>query len=262
MNDNTINKRTYSSAKIVAKYLKENNLQKPEQAIFNILKSDLAGMRMMDIGIGTGRTSGHFINKVKSYIGIDYSEGMIQACRKRFRDAPNTSFEVMDMRTGLKEFSDNSFDFVLISFNSIDYIQYEERVEVLKEVNRILAPGKPFCFSTHNINFLKNGSSLGIKDLGTPLGLMRKMYIKSVSINNRKQLNQVNAPYIIVNDGAHRFKLKTLYIDTTKQINDLKSFGFNNIRVFNSEGKEIPGSELEYNNEPFLYYLCSNMKAK
>jgi ubiquinone/menaquinone biosynthesis C-methylase UbiE len=260
MDNDTINKHTYSSAKIIAEYVKENELQKPEQAIFDILKSDLAGMRMLDIGIGAGRTSGHFINKVKSYTGIDYSEGMIQASRKRFKDIPSASLEVMDMRTGLKGFADNSFDFVLISFNSIDYIQYEERMVVLKEISRILAPGKLFCFSTHNINLIKNGSSLGIKDLGTPFGLMRKMYMKSVSINNRKQLNQVNTSYIIVNDGAHRFKLKTLYIDTIKQINDLKSFGFNTIRVFNSEGKEIPGSELEYNNEPFLYYLCSNTK--
>jgi ubiquinone/menaquinone biosynthesis C-methylase UbiE len=262
MDSNAVNKKTYSSAKIVAEYLKDEGLQKPEHAIFDIVKSNLSKMRMLDIGVGAGRTSECFINKVKTYTGIDYSEGMINACRKRFPVNNTVSFEVMDMSTGLKKFSNNAFDFVLISFNSIDYIGYNERMTVIKEIRRILIPGGLFCFSAHNINFIKNADPLAIKDLATPFGLVRKMYIKSVSISNRQKLKEVDIPYVIINDGAHKFKLKTLYINTLHQLQDLEKTGFKGIRIFNNQGIEIvKPKEIEENNEPFHYYLCTNTKT-
>jgi ubiquinone/menaquinone biosynthesis C-methylase UbiE len=43
-------------------------------------------MKMLDIGVGRGRTTMHFAQAAEEYWAIDYSEEMIAACRERFRD--------------------------------------------------------------------------------------------------------------------------------------------------------------------------------
>ena len=47
---------------------------------------------------------------------------------KKFQDYPKKiSFLTADART-MKDFKNNSFDFVLFSFNGIDYMDHEERI--------------------------------------------------------------------------------------------------------------------------------------
>src|SRR2546430_7085903 len=80
----------------------------------------LAYMRMLDIGVGRGRTTAHFGSLVKEYTGIDYSPRMIEACRQQFRYAKVPfRFEVGDARD-LHVFGDGVFDFILFSFNGLD----------------------------------------------------------------------------------------------------------------------------------------------
>ena len=38
---------------------------------------------MLDIGVGTGRTTMHFAGLVKEYVGVDYSSALIQACPEK-----------------------------------------------------------------------------------------------------------------------------------------------------------------------------------
>ena len=40
---------------------------------------------MLDIGVGTGRTSRYFASNFNQYHGIDYSSAMIDFCRKKFK---------------------------------------------------------------------------------------------------------------------------------------------------------------------------------
>jgi ubiquinone/menaquinone biosynthesis C-methylase UbiE len=46
-------------------------------------------MKMLDIGVGRGRTTMHFAQAAEEYWAIDYSEETIAACRERFRDVSN-----------------------------------------------------------------------------------------------------------------------------------------------------------------------------
>jgi len=55
---------------------------------------------------------------VGEYIGVDYSAEMIAACCQKF---PDLVWQVADARN-LEQFADNYFDFILFSFNGIDYI--------------------------------------------------------------------------------------------------------------------------------------------
>lgn len=42
---------------------------------------------MLDIAVGAGRTTLHFASLIKSYVGIDYSSGMITECKKSLGDS-------------------------------------------------------------------------------------------------------------------------------------------------------------------------------
>lgn len=144
------NASVYKKKRIVKIYSEQTELQKPEEGILNILKADLPEMKMLDIGVGAGRTTLHFAKRVKEYLAIDFSEEMIDACQQRFSDYPDYTFKVWDIRN-LESFKDNSFDFILFSFNGIDYITHDGRLKVLKEIRRILKPQGYFCFSAHNL---------------------------------------------------------------------------------------------------------------
>lgn len=88
--------------------------------MLNELRTKLPEMRMLDIGVGAGRTTHHFAPLTKEYIGVDYSKNMIKARRRKFRNYPKKlTFKVADARD-LKLFGDKYFDFALFSFNGID----------------------------------------------------------------------------------------------------------------------------------------------
>ena len=117
------------------------------------LVGDVSGARMLDIGVGGGRTTAYFLDRVGSYVGVDYSPELVEACRERF---PGADVSLGDARH-LARFPDGSFDFVLFSFNGIDYVSQHGRHQVLAEVRRVLATGGTWMFSTHNRDYERLG---------------------------------------------------------------------------------------------------------
>lgn len=255
------NKNVYKKKRIVNIYSSHTELQKPEETILNILKNDLSEMRMLDIGVGGGRTTLHFAKLVKKYVGIDYSEEMIEACRRRFDGYPaDIAFQVCDARN-LDIFKDNSFDFVLFSFNGIDYVSNKERLAILGEIKRILNPGGFFCFSTHNLQSIhklfdfRRQLCLNVDLLKKIIRwfLIRFIYNKNINVKNLK-----SAEFAVFNDGAERFGLQTYYIDPLRQIEQLQPY-FKSVRTFLlKSGSEIDKTALSNSSsEDWIYYLCN-----
>jgi ubiquinone/menaquinone biosynthesis C-methylase UbiE len=247
---------------VVEYYSKQTNLQPPERAILNLLKSSLSEMKMLDIGIGGGRTTVHFAPLVKTYEAIDYSEEMIAACNKRFSGySNNVSFIVCDARS-MKIFNDNTFDFILFSFNGIDYISHNERLKVFREIQRVGKPGSLFCFSTHNFLYIHRIFDLKYQLSLHPKRIARKIFIwllirfyynRGVEINKLK-----NSKYAIFNDGVHNYRLQTYYIKPIEQIKQLYETGlFKDVRVFSLSGSEMKSeTDLKCIEDIWLYYLC------
>ncbi len=93
------NKRVYNSEDVVSLFVPLTNLQKPEETILNELKNKLPNMKMLDIGVGAGRTTVHFAPLTKEYVGIDCSDNMIRECQKKFRNySKKVSFMTADAR--------------------------------------------------------------------------------------------------------------------------------------------------------------------
>jgi SAM-dependent methyltransferase len=137
------NKEAFSSEEALKQY-SVFYLLPVEERIFNS-HFDFPG-RVLDIGCGCGRTSLFLKRMGHSVTGIDIVPEMIEEARKLVE---GVDFKVMDACD--LHFPDESFDYVLFSFNGMDYIWPEgKRSRCLGEVYRILKQGQSFVFSTHN----------------------------------------------------------------------------------------------------------------
>ena len=75
------NQQTYTDRSIVRYYARLTALQPAERTILTLLQKRLSKMKMLDLGVGAGRTTNYFAPLVAEYIGVDYSAEMIAACR-------------------------------------------------------------------------------------------------------------------------------------------------------------------------------------
>jgi ubiquinone/menaquinone biosynthesis C-methylase UbiE len=253
------NQNTYTSHSVVQHYAALSALQPAEATVFKLLHDQLGSMKMLDIGVGGGRTTQHFSEAVAEYMGIDYSADMIAACQKRFLDASDTTlFQVCDARD-MSRFEDNSFDFILFSFNGIDYISHAERLQVFKEIQRIGKPGGYFYFSSHNLTGFEQEfdfkQQFSLNPIKTYINLMMSALLNVFNFPiTFKQLK--NSAYLILKDESHNFRLKTYYVRPQEQLNQLKSH-FSNVRVYSwKSGLELTGGEIHCHSDLWLYYLC------
>lgn len=235
-------------------------LDKPELVILCEIKNQLINQKMLDIGVGSGRTTHYFSKFCAEYIGIDYSEEMIKICKIRYQHLKNTQFFFCDARD-LNIFSNDTFDFILFSFNGIDCVNHDDRNKIFLEIRRLCKSGGKICFSSHNINNKEKLFSLklGIDPFKIAYNLQKYVRLK---INNFNLKLHNNTPYAMIKDGAFHFKLQHYYIDPSYQIVQLKKYGFENIKIFSlKEGLEIEDNlELIKNEDPWLYYLAECKK--
>ena len=86
---NTANLGVYSAPEIVALYAGLDYLTSAEQLLFRTYIPP--GAVLMDLGVGGGRTTPYLSSIASTYVGVDYSEEMIRACRTK---CPMLRFEV------------------------------------------------------------------------------------------------------------------------------------------------------------------------
>jgi ubiquinone/menaquinone biosynthesis C-methylase UbiE len=252
------NHQVYIAREIVHHYSQLRQLQPAEQTILDLLRDKWSSMKMLDIGVGGGRTTQYFSSVVQEYIGIDYSEEMIAACQKRFH-TQSSVFEVVDARD-MSQFPDNSFDFILFSFNGIDVISHLDRLQVLREVSRIGKSRGYFFFSSHSLQGLEKEfnwkTHISFNPFNTYVNMI--MFTLLRFFNRSISQQQINtADYAIIQDESHNFRLKHYYVRPQEQLNQLKA-NFDNIRVYSwQSGLElITQQDLSANTDMWLYYLC------
>lgn len=255
--DATRDKQVWNSAKVTKVYASVAQLQEPEQAILNILKDRLPYMRMLDLGIGGGRTTVHFAPLVREYVGSDYAENMVEACIKRFPNAgDHVRFEVIDA-TDMQGVPDNYFDFVLFSFNSIDCVAPEDREKVFQEVRRVGKKGGYFAFSSHNLRYLPRMYAL--KWHKRWQDFVYQFYRTARLILHNGFPRKYNGhDWAVIRNGIEHFSLNIFYIKPERQIEILKKNGFKNIRAFSRKnGEEIPHDLLHLvKRDAWIHYLC------
>lgn len=221
-------------------YRHASELFQAERTIFDMLKNVVAEANTLDIGIGTGRTTGHLARRCATYVGIDYSPEMIDRARTRF---PDVHLHVMDARD-LSAFADGRFDMVVFSYNGIDYVDHGDRLTILAEIHRVLRPGGVFVFSAHRLGVeIPRAADLAnlkvsLNPARTLQGVLR--YAQGIRNSRRVKRNERReTEYALLNDPAQQYQLLTYYITPPAQQRQLATCGFVGVRAFAQSGAEI-----------------------
>jgi len=255
------NKASYNSWYRVKAYASIVGLQKPEQTILDILKNKSFINRLLDVGVGAGRTTIYFAEVAKEYVGIDYSENMIRFCSRKFQNQPRISFLVADARD-LSIYEDNYFDFVLFSFGGLDAVEHENRIHILNEIWRITNKDGQFCFSSSNLNsmlqFCQLRFSRNPKVFGRNVIKLLLLRLLNSEMWNSVRGKQRNIDHTMFIAGADNWGLRTYCITPEAQVQQLKDTGFENIKIYDLQGKEIINPKKT--NDIWLYYLCNVRK--
>ena len=132
------------------KAIEEIGLWESEKYVFNKYFTD-KDKSILDIGCGAGRTTFALYERgYHNIIGLDLTPEMIDSARelnkKRATDIEFITGDATDLN-----FTDNSFDYALFSFNGLMQIpKRANRIQALKEIRRVIKPGGIFIFTTHD----------------------------------------------------------------------------------------------------------------
>ena len=254
------NYKTYKNSKIVEYYQQISQLQPAEQTLIKLLKDRLSTFKMLDMGVGGGRTTQHFAPLVKEYIGIDYSAEMITACQQRCINLDNSIvLEVGDARN-LNQFAEDSFDLILFSFNGIDYVNHPDRLKIIQEIKRVGKPGCYVFFSSHNLQSIARQfnykTHLSLNPFTSYINLVMFGFLKLFNPGVTFQRLQTTDS-LILRDESHNFRLRTYYIRPEAQIKQLKD-SFDSIEIFSwkTGQKIVDENDPALNSDLWLYYLC------
>ncbi len=209
-------------------YSKKENLFPQERVVIERYFRKKGG-KVLDLGCGTGRTTYHLYRMGYRVVGVDISEEMVRIARRKY---PYIDFYVGDACS--LSFKDESFDYVLFSFNGIDYIYPESnRIAALREVYRVLRPGGVFAFSTHNMAYIPE----------RPSGLLHML---ATILKNLMRGNLSKYLYSSCDYG----ELLTYHTTPSSQVRQLRSVGF--------EVVDIIGRRRGFSRylEPWLYYVA------
>lgn len=140
-----LNRERYNSQDNVATYASSTGLMPAEEHLFG--RHVHAGDDVLDLGVGGGRTTPALSASARRYVGVDFAEAMVLACRPRF---PGLEFRVGDA-ADLSDYDDGTFDAVVFSFNGVDCLPTDAaRHRFLDEAHRVLRPGGRLVLSRHN----------------------------------------------------------------------------------------------------------------
>ena len=144
-----INIDRFRDAQVVAEYASANGPMDCEPFVFGTYIAP--GSDVLDLGAGAGRTAAILAPLARNYLGIDYSEKMVDAARQKF---PQCQFAVMDA-ANLSSLASETFDVIVFSFNGLGHLYPDaKRLQCIGECHRLLRKQGIFIFSLHNANRL------------------------------------------------------------------------------------------------------------
>ncbi|MHB1544410.1 MAG: class I SAM-dependent methyltransferase [Gammaproteobacteria bacterium] len=248
------NWRRYNHRSTVGFYASQKRLFAAEARILERIAHEIRDRPILDLGVGTGRTTPDLLAISRQYLGLDYSPRMIHMCRATY---PGVPFAVGDARE-LGYLADSTYGLILFSFNGIDYVTHPERLRVLREVRRLLADDGFFVFSTHNARCLPqkpydirrlqltwNPAKLAWRVLGYVAGIGHYFRIRKLLFEGEE--------YSYRASGGQNYTVVSYHISVESQIEQLRENGFVVAGILNSMGVEIDARSDDAS--PWLYFL-------
>ena len=237
------NSDTYRNPRVVKSYADFEQLFPAETEIFERYSRQFSGA-VLDIAMGAARTTRMLAPRAERYVGFDFSAGMVSLAKAYF---PEADLRQLDMRETPHAFRGQRFDAILISFNGIDYISWEDRNTLLAALREMLRPDGVLAFSTHDLEAVNENRGFRIRDdlrpdwrelrskpltgakklVKLPLWMARALpnYLK------HRSLEKIFDGFAYVNDSGENYGLLTCYVSTARQIGVLEAAGYRNVAV-------------------------------
>lgn len=253
------NRRYYERRRVGAHYARKSDLSPPEAQILSRHADEIKGGRILDLGVGGGRTTSVLLDLSSDYVGIDYSPKMVERCRGRF---PAANIELMDARD-LSLFPHGHFDFVLFSKAGIDAVGHDDRLVVLREVHRTLKDGGLFVFSSHNRNAHVpkpwNLAHFDVNPLRDPVRFAKRIVSYPVGIANylrNSRRSHIEDEYCIRVDAGDMYSLVHYRITVAAQRRQLERSGFCEVEAVDMDGRVILAGDWETAEDSAIHYVC------
>lgn len=264
-----INRMAWRSRSALRWYANLNAWTDPgEGAAIAFVSDEVRGKPLLDVGMGAGRTVPMLTSLSADYTGVDYTPELVSICR---RNHPGVQVHVMDARN-MSAFADDSFAFVMFSFNGIDSVNNDDRQKVLREFARVLKPGGVALFSTHNMHGPSYREtpirSLRVPNTYNPIKFgvssARIIYNLPIAIFNYVRNSPFNKEY----DGyavrvcaAHNFGILIQYIDINMQRRQCAEAGFRIEAIFGSNSGERITEKSDVTREDYLHFVVRKVSA-
>jgi SAM-dependent methyltransferase len=258
----------YNDPEVLRHYKDYGKLEAAEAVLLSRVKDELKDQPILDIGMGGGRTTPYLRQISNSYIGIDFSEGMIRSARQKFSDA---NLLVRDAKD-LSIFHDGQFAAVFFLGAGLDDVSAKDRLRILKEIHRVLRSRGIFILAGHNLEAhdmrlcLENKLRLS----GRPRILISDNLLRLrsyISHFGRKVWNIIHdKSYVIYMDYDECFAdspkpgilLPTYYMRSDAQIKQLSENGFCQAEAIDEKGKTVEKDRVTKG--LFLHYIARKLE--
>ena len=238
-----INQRTMRKVVLEYSAIVHEGLSAQEKACLASVAHQVGKKRILDLGIGAGRTVTPLRELSEDYVGVDYTAEMVAHCRRQY---PGVRFAHLDARA-LVDFPDNSFDLAFFSCNGISMVDHRGRSAILSEVRRVLAPDGIFIFSTCNRLSGDFSTKFRLPDFQSTLNPV-KLAVRSARFlaqTGYRAMNRLThlkheikcAEYAVINDVCHHYRTMLYFIDPEQQVRQLRAAQFaGEIRKYDLSG--------------------------
>jgi len=204
---------------------------------------DALGGRVLELGCGAGRLTGHLCELAQLVHGVDLSPAMVAYARASY---PRATFSVGDL-CDLSWLDSGSFDVVAAPFNVLDVLGDAGRCRVLDEIHRILADGGLLIMSAHNWGYTPprgaTARALYIGDPHEPIASVRRLPRRLRNRRRLRPLQWTGDRKAIINDEAHDFSVLHYYISRDAQEEQLRDRGFGLLECRDLDGHLVEAGE-------------------
>ncbi|HEY1775845.1 MAG TPA: class I SAM-dependent methyltransferase [Solirubrobacteraceae bacterium] len=233
--------RTWASGGLLRSY-RGRNLRPAEEAVFAHNAGQLRG-RVLELGCGGGRITGHLIGLGATVHGTDIAPKMVAYCERTY---PPATFGVADLRDA-SGWGAGPWDVIIAGWALIDVLSDEERARFFDDAHGLLAPGGLLIFSSHNLAcaHLVRGPLRSIS-ADNPVSLASQLLRLPRSLLNHRRLTpwqRFEPDYAILNGAAHDFSLLHYYITRDGQERQLSAHGFQLLECLDVEAAAVAAGE-------------------
>jgi SAM-dependent methyltransferase len=253
-----LNADVWEHSDFVAQYA-TSELRPVETLLLERYRLQLCG-RVLELGCGAGRLTGHLSQLSREVHGVDLSPAMVEYCRRAY---PSVTFTVGDLRD-LSPFAGGSFDVIVAPFNVIDVLGDSERRRVIREIGRLLVDGGLLIVSSHNLHYAPSIARPTRIEERTARGVARSLHQLPRRLRNRRRLAHLQRrerDYAVLVDEAHDFSLLHYYISRDAQARQFAEEGFELLECRQLSGAPVdPGEACA--ECPELYYVARHASTE